>query len=74
VERAVQALAALNTAKRPEAKAQSMTEPLRELKISSEQRQFENLAACESPNCAGCYEIEPGIRIHPPKSWKDWVQ
>jgi len=23
--------------------------------------------ACGSPHCAGCYEVEPGVRIHPPK-------
>ena len=31
-------------------------------------------ALCGSPHCAGCYEVEPGVRIHPPKSGKDWVQ
>ena len=24
-------------------------------------------AACGSPNCAGCYEVVPGVRLHPPK-------
>jgi hypothetical protein len=27
-----------------------------------------NGAACSSPWCAGCYEVLPGVRIHPPKS------
>jgi len=34
------------------------------------------VAACGSPHCAGCYEVEPGKRIHPPKSteeWKEWL-
>jgi hypothetical protein len=34
------------------------------------------VAACGSPYCAGCYEAEPGVRIHPPKSseeWKEWL-
>ena len=29
-------------------------------------------AACESPHCAGCYEVEPGVRIHPPKCGDDY--
>lgn len=31
-------------------------------------------ALCGSPHCAGCYEVAPGVRIHPPKSGKGWVQ
>lgn len=34
------------------------------------------MAACGSRNCAGCYEVEPGVRFHPPKSseeWKEWL-
>ncbi len=30
-------------------------------------------AACGSTHCAGCYEIEPGRRIHPPKATRDWL-
>ncbi len=30
-------------------------------------------AACVAPDCAGCYEIEPGRRIHPPKASHDWL-
>ena len=74
VDRAVQALAALNTATRPEAQTRTVTEPQRERKIGPEPRHAENQAACGSPHCAGCYEVEPGVRIHPPKSGKDWVQ
>ena len=55
---------ALNTSKWPEAKAQPMTEPL----------QSENRAACGSPYCAGCYEVEPDVWIHPPKCGSGWVQ
>ena len=32
--------------------------------------------ACGSPSCAGCYEVEPGVRLHPPRSgpeWKEWL-
>jgi hypothetical protein len=34
------------------------------------------LAACGRSHCAGCYEVEPGRRIHPPKpsrEWLDWL-
>ena len=35
-----------------------------------------SLAPCGEPHCAGCYEVEPGRRIHPRKSgqeWDDWL-
>jgi hypothetical protein len=35
-----------------------------------------SLSACGQPHCAGCYEVEPGRRIHPPRpsqEWLDWV-
>jgi hypothetical protein len=34
-------------------------------------------AACGSPHCAGCYEVESGARIHPPKcgeSHRKWLE
>jgi hypothetical protein len=36
----------------------------------------EAVATCGSVHCAECYEVEPGVRIHPPKSgdaWKEWL-
>jgi len=36
----------------------------------------QTLAPCGSPECAGCYEVESGRRIHPPKpsqEWLDWL-
>jgi hypothetical protein len=30
------------------------------------------VAACGSLRCAGCYEVETGVRIHPPKSSEEW--
>jgi hypothetical protein len=27
---------------------------------------------CNSPNCAGCYELEPGVWAHPPKPSPEW--
>jgi hypothetical protein len=32
----------------------------------------EELAPCGSPYCAGCYEVEPGVRIHPPRCGEDY--
>jgi len=29
---------------------------------------------CGRPDCAGCYEVEPGRHIHPPKSSHDWLE
>lgn len=34
-------------------------------------------AACGSPDCGGCYEVAPGVRLHPPKSslkWLAWLE
>jgi hypothetical protein len=74
VERAVDALAALNTNKRREAEAQPTTEPKRSVKLNPKSLQPENRTACGSPHCAGCYTVPGGTRIHPPKTGKDWVQ
>ena len=72
VERAVQALAALNSfdghgsdsvlmrGSRPVAATHAVTEG------------DEEKPACGSPQCAGCYEVEPGVRIHPPKCGDDY--
>ena len=29
-------------------------------------------ASCDSPNCAGCYDVGDGRRIHPPKCGEDY--
>lgn len=36
-----------------------------------------SIALCRSPHCAGCYEVEPGVRIHPPKcseNYRAWLE
>jgi hypothetical protein len=76
VERAVQALAALNTRQRSE--PQSLPVPsTRSVKaVQTTPPSFEKRAACVSPHCAGCCEAEPGVRIHPPGSgpeWREWL-
>lgn len=59
----------------PEAKA--LVEKLRARKPEVlellRERQGRNLAPCGSPHCSGCYEIEPGRRIHPPRSSREWL-
>lgn len=37
-----------------------------------EVRQPVQRASCGSPRCAGCYEVEPGVRIHPPKCGENY--
>ena len=39
--------------------------------------QLEGLAECGSPACNGCYEVEDGVRIHPPRTgqkYLEWLQ
>ena len=31
-------------------------------------------APCGSPYCSVCYEIAPGVRIHPPKTSEEWKE
>jgi hypothetical protein len=38
----------------------------------AESQEPKNRAACGSPECAGCYEVAPGVRIHPPKCSDDY--
>ena len=30
------------------------------------------VAPCGSPQCGGCYEVSPGVRLHPPKISPEW--
>jgi hypothetical protein len=30
-------------------------------------------AQCGSPQCSGCYEVAPGVRIHPPEVGQDYL-
>ena len=63
VERAVRALVALNAGRGTETRSTSAL--LRE----SEGRE---IGSCGSPHCAGCYEVQPGVLIHPPKCGEDY--
>jgi len=43
-----------------------------ETQIIREPAKSSDLAPCGSPNCGGCYEVAPGVRIHPPKISPEW--
>lgn len=44
----------------------------RALKRESQTHPAGQPAACCSPDCAGCYEVAPGVLIHPPKCGEDY--
>jgi hypothetical protein len=76
VERAVQALAALNGVRHPDYDSAQQHENL-----PSATAQVVPTAAkaapCGSPNCAGCYEIGNGKKLHPPKcgeNYREWLE
>jgi hypothetical protein len=70
-ERAVRALTALNLDRGTEIRSitASVGAPATQ---AVESRAGGELAGCGSPNCAGCYEVERGVRIHPPKCSEDY--
>jgi hypothetical protein len=79
VERAVRALAGIGAARQPEAEdVRPELDP--QVAVSQEVRpalaepESDGLAACRSPNCAGCYDVGDGRKIHPPKCGAGWLQ
>ena len=58
------ALAALRAISKPEPSHASEAAPPHPLEAS---------APCGSLHCAGCYEVEPGRFIHPPKPSEEWL-
>lgn len=39
--------------------------------------EIQDLATCGSPDCAGCYNVGDGKKIHPPKcglGYSDWLK
>lgn len=80
-QRALQALKALND---PTGNEQPVIsgQALKSQPVGGSSGQPNNLAVqgpishCGDLECAGCYEVEPGKRIHPRKSaqeWEDWL-
>jgi hypothetical protein len=75
VDRAIEALAKVGAARSPKRQVDKLIK--REdnhPRTASAPVQAQQSSLCGSPYCAGCYEVERGVRIHPPKSGKDWVQ
>jgi len=70
VERAVKALAAVNAGRGTQSR--STPEVVRASVTQVQESGSEEVAACGSPHCAGCYEVAPGVRIHPPKCGKEY--
>ena len=70
VERAVRALAAINTGRSIETR--STPAPTNAPVTQAEGSKGGEIAACGSPRCAGCYEVAPGVLIHPPKCGEDY--
>ena len=70
VERAVRALAAINTGRGIETR--SAPAPTSAPVTQGEGSNGGEIAACGSPHCAGCYEVAVGVLIHPPKCGEDY--
>lgn len=67
VERALKALTNIGATQQPGQASSAGNSPQPELRGTDE------LAACGSPECAGCYDIGQGNRIHPPKIGPDYA-
>jgi hypothetical protein len=74
VERAVRALAALNTAGGLETVSSPVpvNTPATAGVALLERQRRDALAACGSSRCGGCYEVAPGVRIHPSKCGEEY--
>jgi hypothetical protein len=75
VERAVRALAALNTGR--DIETRSAPAPVRAPVTQVEESKAGEIAACGSPHCAGCYDVAEGRKIHPPKCGEEhrkWLE
>lgn len=67
VERAVRALAAVNTGRGIETRFAPASVRAAVRKVEGGE-----IAACDSPCCGGCYKVAPGVWIHPPKCGEDY--
>ena len=80
VERAVDALAALNGPRRRGGDSSPLRENTPASVVRPEAKRMEEEAACGSPQCAGCYDVGEGRKIHPPRCgegflrWRAWME
>ena len=80
VERAVQALIALNADRRNEIDSVKTPKLSHVLVRRIEVGRPEAIAHCAAPECAGCYEVGDGKKFHPPRCgegflrWRAWLE
>jgi hypothetical protein len=72
VERAVQALAALNGLDGRGSDSVSSREHRPAVAAQSGTQRSEEKTACGMSHCAGCYDVGDGRKIHPPKIGEDY--
>jgi len=72
VEHAVRALAELNSARNVEERSSALSRNAGGSTADIPRLVSEALAACGSLDCAGCYDVSEGKRIHPPKCGDDF--
>lgn len=74
VERAVRGLAALNRRQSRDMASSHIPETYSRAPRPREDSEStrNGRGVCGSPQCEGCYEIMPGVRIHPPKCGEDY--
>jgi hypothetical protein len=72
VERAVQALAALNGPRRHEADSWRVRDNPPVLVAQPDPKIPQKKVACGMPHSAGCYGVGDGRKIHPPKIGEDY--
>lgn len=70
VERAIAALAQIGAAHVPEPRP----EPFPPNSNPTQPPRCEAIAACGSPDCAGCYDVGDARKIHPPKCGEDFLR
>jgi len=70
VERAVRALAALNTGRVTETRTGPA--PVHAPVSQARESKDGEVAPCGSAHCAGCYDVGDGKKIHPPKIGEDY--
>ena len=66
VERALKALAEIGATRQPCQTSSAADDPQPNLQKEDE------LVTCGSPECAGCYDVGQGNKIHPPKMGADY--
>jgi hypothetical protein len=72
IERAVQALAALNGPRRHQADSLRVRDNPPVLVAQPDPKISQKKVACGMPHCAGCYGVGDGRKIHPPKIGEDY--